>query len=69
MGYSELIAYNFDETYNKPAADTYNIYQIVAAYEQATNEGNMALSSTWATATNPVRSFLTDMPFCQYSGP
>lgn len=60
----ELIAYNFDETYNSPLYDTSNIYKIVSAYQQATNQGNTALSATWAPSTNPVRTFLTDTPAC-----
>ena len=61
-GRPELIAYNWDETYNH--LDNDYTYQDVALYAQAVNQGNTALSPTWDPSTNPVRTFLTDEPAC-----
>ncbi len=64
-GHPELIAMTWDEPYWYVLAGTTLVYQDIALFEQAMNQANTALSSTWAANTNPIRSFITDAPFCQ----
>ncbi len=64
-GHPELIAYTWDEPYWYVLAGTTLVYQDIALFEQAMNQANTKLSSTWAANTNPIRSFITDEPACQ----
>ncbi len=65
-GHPELIAYDDDEPYAAGGLATSNdLYNVIAQYFQALNQGNTALSPTWDAKTNPIHSFLTDDPACQ----
>ncbi len=69
-GHPELIAYNWDETFDK-LYDSTVVYDNVALENQAINNANTAFSPTWAANTNPIHTFLTDDPAChrEYAGP
>jgi hypothetical protein len=67
-GHPELIAYTFDEPYNNEIRATALVYEDIEQFNQAMNQANTALSPRWAASTNPIRSFLTDLPACLREG-
>ncbi|MHB1441078.1 MAG: glycoside hydrolase domain-containing protein, partial [Cuniculiplasma sp.] len=64
-GQTELLAYTWDEPYHSSYLyDNPDEYEVIGLYNQALNNANTALSSTWDPSTNPVRNWLTDWPGC-----
>ena len=67
-GHPELIAYTWDEPPGHAVISTPLTYQDIALYTQAMNQANSSLpgnsATNWAVGSNPIHSFLTDMPAC-----